>query len=80
MTTASLRPVVFAKIKSEGESESFFIKLLKRHARFLALPKPLRGKVLDITASELGLVTRVETVHVDVATIKEECKLARSRK
>jgi hypothetical protein len=59
---------------------SIFKGLLKRHAPFVALPKPLRGKALDIAASELGLISRVETVRVDVATIKEECQLARCRK
>jgi hypothetical protein len=66
LATATLRPVVLAKIKSEGDR--FFIRLLERHARFLALPKPLRGKALDVTASALGLVTRVETVRVSAST------------
>jgi hypothetical protein len=74
------RRVILADIKIKDEGDSFFVRLLERHARFLALPKPLRGKALDITASELGLVTRVETMRVDVSTIKEECLLARSRK
>jgi hypothetical protein len=38
------------------------------------------GRALDIAARELGLISRVETVRVDVATIKEECQLARCRK
>ena len=37
LATATLRPVVLAKIKSEGDR--FFIRLLERHARFLAMPK-----------------------------------------
>ena len=69
--TATLRPVVMAKINSVGDK--FFIRLLDRHASYLALPKPLRGKAMLISASKLGLVTRVKTVKVDVATIKEEC-------
>ncbi len=76
LATALLRPVVLAKIKSAGAS--YFRKLLDRNARFSALPKPLRGKALNKTASELGLMTRVKTVRVSVAT--KECKLARARK
>ena len=74
---AVLRPVVLQKIKTAGVS--FFKNLLDRIARYLALPKPLRGKALETTARQLGLVTRVETVNVDVATLKEECMLARGR-
>ena len=75
--TATLRPVVMAKINSLGDK--FFIRLLDRHASYLALPKPLRGKAMLISASKLGLVTRVKTVKVDVATIKQECLLAPGR-
>jgi len=75
--TATLRPVVLSKIKSIDDT--FFERLLERHAGFLALPKPLRGSTLHLTASELGLVTRVNTVKVSVATIKYECLLAPGR-
>ncbi len=68
MTTALLRPVVLAKMKSARVT--YFRKLFARNARFLALPKPLRGKALHKKASELGLVTSSETVKVGVATIK----------
>ena len=78
LATATLRPVVLQRIQCGGKA--FFKGLLKRHAPFVALPKPLRGRALDIAASELGLVSRVEAVRVDVATIKEECQLARCRK
>ena len=78
LATATLRPQVLQRLQCGGEA--YFKGLLKRHAPFVALPKPVRGRALDIAASALGLVTRVETVHVDVATVKEECKLARSRK
>ena len=78
LATATLRPQVLQRLQCGGEA--YFKGLLKRHAPFVALPKPVRGRALDIAASELGLVTRVETVRVDVATVKEECKLARSRK
>ena len=78
LATATLRPQVLQRLQCGGEA--YFKGLLKRHAPFVALPKPVRGRALDIAASELGLVTRVETVGVDVATVKEECKLARSRK
>ncbi len=78
LATATLRPLVLQRIQCGGKA--FFKGLLKRHAPFVALPKPLRGRALDIAASELGLVSRVETVRVDVATIKEECQLARCRK
>jgi hypothetical protein len=74
---AVLRPVVLEKIKTAGVS--FFKNLLDRNAKYLALPKPLRGKALETTARQLGLVTRVETVKVDVATLKDECMLARGR-
>jgi hypothetical protein len=74
--TATLRPVVLAKIKSVDDN--FFKRLLERHAGFLALPKPLRGSALHLTASELGLVTRVNTVKVSVATIKYECLLTQT--
>ena len=77
LATATLRPVVLQTLQCGGEA--FFKGLLKRHAPFLDLPKPVRGRALDIAASELGLVIRVETVRVDVATIKEECQLARGR-
>jgi hypothetical protein len=77
MTTALLRPVVLAKMKSARVT--YFRKLFARNARFLALPKPLRGKALHKKASELGLVTRSETVKVGVATIKQECLLAPGR-
>jgi hypothetical protein len=73
-----LRPVVLAKIVSAGRI--FFKRLLERNERYLAMPYPLRGKALHIAASELGLVTRVETLKVNVATIKEECELAGARK
>ena len=73
-----LRPVVLAKIVSAGRI--FFMRLLERNERYLAMPYPLRGKALHIAASELGLVTRVETLKVNVATIKEECELAGARK
>ena len=76
-SAAVLRPVVLAKIKTAGVS--FFKKLLERNAKYLALPKPLRGKALETAARQLGLVTRVETVKVDVATLKDECMLARGR-
>ncbi len=78
ITSATLRPVVLNRIKCSGVS--YFKGLFKIHATFLALPKPLRGRALKMAASELGLVTRVETVRVDVATIKEECKFATGRK
>ena len=78
LATATLRPVVLQRLQCGGEA--FFKGLLKRHAPFVDLPKPVRGRALDIAASELGLVIRVETVRVDVATIKEECQLARCRK
>ena len=74
---AVLRPVVLAKIKSA--SVPFFSTLFDRHDTYLSLPKPLRGKALETTARLLGLVTRVETAKVDVATVKEECTLARGR-
>ncbi len=63
------------KIKTAGVS--FFIKLLDRNATCLPLPKPLRGKALETAARLLGLVTQVETVKVDVATLKDECTLTR---
>jgi hypothetical protein len=75
--TEILRPVVLAKIKSTGAS--FFFRMLERHAKFLSLPKPLRGTALAVAASDLGLTTRVETVRVGVATIKEECTFAPGR-
>jgi len=75
--TVVLRPVVLAKIETAGVS--FFKKLLERNAKYLSLPKPLRGKALDNAATQLGLVTRDRTVRVDVATLKYECKLARGR-
>jgi hypothetical protein len=78
LATATLRPQVLQRLQCGGEA--YFKGLLKRHAPFVALPKPVRGRALDIAASALGLVTRVETVRVDVATVKEEYKLARSRK
>ncbi len=68
---------MLARINAKGDS--FFVRLLERHARYLALPKVLRGKALGIKASEIGLVTRVETVREDVATIKEECTFAPAR-
>ena len=68
---AVLRPIVLEKIKTAGVS--FFKNLLDRNAKNLTLPKPLRGKALETTARQLGLVTRVETVKVDVATLKDEC-------
>ena len=74
---AVLRPIVLEKIKTAGVS--FFKNLLDRNAKYLTLPKPLRGKALETTARQLGLVTRVETVKVDVATLKDECMLARGR-
>jgi hypothetical protein len=74
---AVLRPVVLAKIKSA--SVPFFSTLLDRHGTYLSLPKPLRGKALETTARLLGLVTRVKTAKVDVATVKDECTLARGR-
>ncbi len=73
-----LRPKVLAKIQSAGIS--FFKGLLKRHEPFVALPKPLRNTSLHRIAKEIGLVTREETVKVDVATLKEECLLAGARK
>ncbi len=76
LATAKLRPIVFARINAQGDN--FFMRLLARHASYLALPKVLRGRLLDIKASEIGF-TRVETVHVDVATIKEECTFAPAR-
>jgi hypothetical protein len=72
--TATLRPIVMAKINCVRDN--FLKRLLERHANFLALPKPLKGKKLLVTASELGLLTRVKTVKVDVATIKQECQYA----
>jgi hypothetical protein len=75
--TSMLRPVVMAKIKSVRDK--FFIRLLDRHASYLALPKVLRGKAMLISASKLGLVTRSETVKVGVATIKQECLFAPGR-
>ena len=61
---AVLRPVVLEKIQTAGVS--FFKNLLDRNAKCLALPKPLRGKALETTARQLGLVTRVETVISNV--------------
>ena len=75
---AVLRPVVLAKIQTAGHI--FFKRLLDRNATYLALPKPLRGKELDVAASNLGLVTRVKTVRVDVGTLVDECKLAQGRR
>lgn len=75
---AVLRPVVLAKIQTAGHI--FFKRLLDRNATYLSLPKPLRGKALDVAASNLGLVTRVETVRVDVGTLVDECKLAQGRR
>jgi hypothetical protein len=77
LATATLRPIVLARINAKGDN--FFMRLLERHARYLALPKVLRGKALGIKASEIGLVTRVKTIRVDVATIKEECTFAPAR-
>ena len=76
MAAATLRPVMMAKIKCVRDNLK---RLLERHASFLALPKPLRGMTLSVTASELGLLTRVKTVKVDVATIKQECQFAPAR-
>jgi hypothetical protein len=75
---AVLRPIVLAKIQTAGLI--FFKRLLERNATYLSLPKPLRGKALDEAATQLGLVTRVETVRVDVATLIDECKLAQGRR
>jgi len=75
--TAALRPIVMAKIVCVRDK--FFKRLLERHANFLALPKPLQGKKLLVTASELGLLTRVKMVKVCVATIKQECQYAPGR-
>jgi hypothetical protein len=77
LATAKLRPIVLARINAQGDN--FFMRLLARHASYLALPKVLRGRLLDIKASEIGLVTRVKTVRVDVATIKEEYTFAPAR-
>ena len=76
-TTALLRPVVLAKIQSARVR--FFRILFERNARFLALPKLLRGQALHQKASELGLKTRTKTLKVGVATIKDECLLAAGR-
>jgi hypothetical protein len=76
-TTALLRPVVLAKIQSARVR--FFRILFERNARFLALPKLLRGQALHQKASELGLKTRIKTLKVGVATIKDECLLATGR-
>jgi hypothetical protein len=65
LATAALRPLVLERLKCAGAI--YFKGLFKRHARFLALPKPLRGKALQLTASKLGLVTHVNTVKVNVA-------------
>ena len=78
VATATLRPLVLERIKCAGQT--YFKGLFKRHGPFVALPKPLRGNALDTTAYQLGLVTREETVKVNVATIKDECKLAGARK
>ena len=78
LATATLRPLVLQRLQCGGLA--FFKGLRKRHTPFVALSKPVRGRALDIAASELGLISRVETVRVDVATIKEECHLARCRK
>ncbi len=75
LATATLRPLVLQRLQCGGLA--FFKGLRKRHTPFVALSKPVRGRALDIAASELGLISRVETVRVDVATIKEECQLAR---
>ncbi len=45
---AVLRPVVLAKIQTTGHI--FFKRLLDRNATYLSLPKPLRGKALDVAA------------------------------
>jgi len=78
LATATLRPLVLDRIKCAGKT--YFKSLFKRYGPYIALPKPLRGKALHIRGSELGLVTREETVKVNVATIKEECELAGARK
>jgi hypothetical protein len=78
LATATLRPLVLDRIKCAGNT--YFKSLFKRHGPYIVLPKPLRGKALHIRGSELGLVTREETVKVNVATIKDECKLAGGRK
>jgi hypothetical protein len=70
--------MVLDKIKYEGVS--FFRVLLKRHGPFQALPSPLRGESLHRVSQDLGLIERDSTVKVDVATLKEECQLARARK
>jgi hypothetical protein len=75
--STTLRPVVLNRIKCAGVS--YFEGLFKRHATFVALPKPLRGTALNRAASQLGLITRVKTVRVDAATIKEECTFATTR-
>ncbi len=67
--------MVLDKIKYEGVSF-----LLKRHGHFQALPSPLRGESLHRVSQDLGLIERDSTVKVDVATLKEECQLARARK
>ena len=56
LATATLRPQVLHRLQCGGEA--YFKGLLKRHAPFVALPKPVRGRALDIAASELGLMTR----------------------
>jgi hypothetical protein len=78
LATATLRPLVLDRIKCAGNT--YFKSLFKRHGPYVALPNPLRGKALHIRGSELGLVTREKTMKVNVATIKDECKLAGARK
>jgi hypothetical protein len=78
LATAKFRPLVLDRIKCAGKT--YFKSLFKTHGPFVALPRPLRGKALHIRGSELGLVTREETVKVNVATIKDECKLPGARK
>ena len=77
LATATLRPCVLARLTTKGDT--FLMRLLARHARYLSQPQVLRGKALDIKSSELGLVTRVTTVRVDVATLTEECTFAAAR-
>ena len=62
LAKATLRMLVLDRLQCAGHV--FFKSLFKRHAPFLALPKPVRGKALGVKASELSLVTRTENVFV----------------
>jgi hypothetical protein len=55
-------------------------RMINRHAAFMKLPFPLRGKALKKKAEELGLVQRTMTVRVDASTVREECNFAQGRR